>query len=168
MHSLRLNIIKVALADVGYVEEQRLNPVTGKVQGNYTKFGERFGVNFEPWCAISVSEWYTAGGAPLSGFGVHEYTRGFAGVPWLVKNFSLKRVDNPLPGDIVVYDWDGNGSPDHTGLFTQWLDHGPALGAPFVTIEGNVSPTNQSNGGMVQVKIRELSPRISFYRFLPV
>ena len=54
-----------------------------------------------------------------------------------------------MAGDIVLYDWQGDGRYDHTGLFLKQIDTNT-----FATIEGNTSTANQSNGGSVMVRTR--------------
>ena len=47
----------------------------------------------------------------------------------------------PEPGDLVLFDWDSDGVCDHIGIVEK--------PSPLVTIEGNTSPTDNSNGGQV-------------------
>lgn len=68
---------------------------------------------------------------------------------WLRKNDKL--AERPMPGDIIIFDWDKDGFEEHIGiyLFTE--------GDYYYTIEGNTSPDevgSQSNGGMVCRKRR--------------
>lgn len=60
----------------------------------------------------------------------------------------------PRPGWLVVYDWNGDGHPDHVGLVER-LD-----GASLHTIEFNTSDTNATNGGAVARKTRPLGSRV--------
>jgi len=55
-----------------------------------------------------------------------------------------------VQGDIVFFDWNGDGRFDHTGIFVKDID-----GKSFETIEGNTSLTNQSNGGQVMRRKRK-------------
>lgn len=78
-----------------------------------------------PWCAMFVS-WVLAhagfssdGGQTLSVPGVTQTTaHGWSYVPYMLNNFrdAGRAVSDPQPGLIVIYDWDGDGVPDHTGL----------------------------------------------------
>lgn len=107
--------------------------------------GDKPGAKY-PWCGTFVSWLFFTAGLPL---GVIDYTRGFAGCIYAVNNVYKwgKVVTVPMPGDIVFYDWDGNGTFEHTGLFIQDLGHGL-----FQAIEGNTSLKNQSNGGEVMLR----------------
>jgi hypothetical protein len=56
----------------------------------------------------------------------------------------------PLPGDIAIYNWDG-GEPDHIGIVARYLGNGD-----FEAIEGNTAIGNDSNGGEVMRRVRNL------------
>lgn len=131
-------VIQVARQEVGYIESK----------GNKTKYGEWFGLNGVPWCGIFVSWCYAMGGAKLPNIG---FKRGFAGCQTAVEYFSAKKmiVQSPAAGDIVFYDWSGDGRYDHTGIYLKRNDN-----ETFSAIEGNTSTTNQSNGGSVMVRTR--------------
>lgn len=132
------NVVKVALQEVGYIESE----------GNKTKYGRWFGLNGLPWCGIFVSWCYAMGGIKLPNIG---FKRGFAGCQTAVEYFSDKKmiVQNPVAGDIVFYDWQGDGRCDHTGIYLKRDDD-----KTFYAIEGNTSTANQSNGGCVMVRNR--------------
>ena len=132
------NVIKVARQEVGYIERK----------GNITKFGEWFGLNGVSWCGIFVSWCYAMGGVPLPNIG---FKKGFAGCQTAVEYFRAKKmiVKNPIAGDIVFYDWQGDGRYDHTGIFLKHNENDT-----FIAIEGNTSTINQSNGGSVMVRNR--------------
>ena len=57
---------------------------------------------------------------------------------------------NPQPGDIVLFDWTGDGHCDHTGIFEKWIKEG----STFSTIEGNTAIGNDSDGGCVMQRTR--------------
>ena len=132
------NVITVARREVGYTEEK----------GNLTKYGEWFGLNGVPWCGIFVSWCYAMGGNKLPNIG---FKRGFAGCQTAAEYFKAHNmiVNAPISGDIVLYDWKGDGRYDHTGIFLKRNDNNT-----FAAIEGNTSTTNQSNGGSVMVRTR--------------
>jgi hypothetical protein len=56
----------------------------------------------------------------------------------------------PQPGDIAVFDWDG-GLPDHVGIVIR------ANGNGIDTVEGNTAVGNDSDGGEVMRRKRQLS-----------
>ena len=132
------NVIKVARQQVGYIESK----------GNKTKYGEWFGLNGVPWCGIFVSWCYAMGGVKLPNIG---FKRGFAGCQTAAEYFKARNmiVKTPAVGDIVLYDWQGDGRYDHTGIYLRHNDN-----ERFSAIEGNTSTANQSNGGRVMVRTR--------------
>lgn len=141
----RQRIIQACKEEVGYTE----NPPNS----NLTKYGEWYGWNGVAWCAIFVSWIYSKAGIkwPVR----IETEKGFAWVP--VMYIRAKKNDwitiDPKEGDIVLFDWDGNASADHVGIFVEWI----VKGKTFRSYEGNTSPTNQSNGGAVMLRERKFS-----------
>ena len=132
------NVIEVAGREVGYIESK----------GNKTKYGEWFGLDGVAWCGIFVSWCYAMAGIPLPNIG---FKRGFAGCQTAVEYFKKHNmiVKTPKIGDIVFYDWQGDGHYDHTGIF---LKHNK--NNTLSAIEGNTSTKNQSNGGSVMERTR--------------
>lgn len=121
---------------------------------NNTIFGDWYGVNYQPWCAIFCTYCYEieAGGSP-------SFVRGsnYAYVPYIVADARSRRnglsiPGSPEPGDLVCYDWGWDGTFDHVGLFEGWTGDSPS---EFSAIEGNTSPTNYSNGGGVYRTTRD-------------
>lgn len=102
-----------------------------------------------PWCAMGATRSRVEAGSKV-------FVRGsrYAYVPYIVadavhaKN-GLRRTFTPQPGDLVCFDWEGNGVHDHV----ETVDHPPtsvSSGAPFTTIGCNTSfddGGSQSNGG---------------------
>ena len=103
---------------------------------NCTMFGRWFGTDGVPWCAIFASYCFDVGAGVVlcrgwPGAGVN--TRGVAYVPTLAAwlRGTGREVDEPQPGDLVVFDWDG-GLPDHAGLVIRANANGH-----IETVEGN-------------------------------
>ncbi len=143
-------LIKIAKAEVGQTE----NPP----DSNKTKYGQWFGFDGVAWCGMFVSWVYFHAGFPLPNIG---FKKGFAGCQTAVKYFkdNNKITENPIPGDIVFFDWNSDGRFDHTGIFIKDFD-----GVWFETIEGNTSLKNQSNGGQVMIRQRKYGNNILFAR----
>jgi cell wall-associated NlpC family hydrolase len=133
-------VVEIAQQEIGYQETPK--------GSNKTKYGEWFGMDGVPWCAIFVSWVYAQAGFPLGNIG---FTKGFAGTRTGLKYFRDNRRTTfyPAPGDIVFFDWDLNEKVDHVGIFVKWLDNDY-----FESIEGNTGTTSQSNGGEVMLKKR--------------
>ena len=132
------SIIDTASAEVGYIEKP----------GNRTKYGQWFGLDGVAWCGIFVSWCYAKSGKLLGKIG---FTKGFAGCQTAVAHFTKTKelTTNPVEGDIVFFDWNGDGRYDHTGIFVKKVDD-----IYFDSIEGNTSTANQSNGGSVMLRKR--------------
>lgn len=91
-----------------------------------------------PWCAYFVSWLAKGAGAPIGAGG-----NGTGYVPTLEawgrqtdRFFEHRAGATPHPGDIVIFDWGGDGVADHTGI----VERVGADGA-IHTIEGNASDT---------------------------
>ena len=136
-------IIEIATAEIGYTETP--------ANSNKTKFGEWFGYDGVPWCGMFVSWVYAQAGYPLGNIG---FLKGFAGCQTAVAHFKKtgEITENPVPGDIVFFDWNKDGRYDHTGILVEITNNGSIR-----TIEGNTSFTNQSNGGQVMKRSRMLN-----------
>lgn len=116
---------------------------------NNTKYGEWWGWNGVPWCGIFVSYCYYQAGVELPKIGFSK--PGFAGCQSAVSYWRKagKIVKDPKPGDIVFFDFNGDGRHDHTGIFEKHLS--PSM---FSSIEGNTGIGNDSNGGKVMQRKR--------------
>lgn len=103
---------------------------------------DRWGLNGQPWCAMAASiALMAAGFGSLDDFvldlpGVAtDYGCGWAFCPSIVRDFrnAGRWYDSgPLPGDVVLFDWEGDGEADHVGMVEQDLGDGTVL-----TREGN-------------------------------
>ena len=88
---------------------------------NKTKYGAWYGMDGQPWCAMFCTwNYMTAGGNTLS------FAKGsrYAYVPYVVQDARNNRnglsiTSNPVPGDMVCFDWGLDGTFDHIGLFEQ-------------------------------------------------
>lgn len=134
-------IVDIARKEVGTSESP--------VNSNRTKYGEWFGWNGQPWCGMFVSWCYYMAGVELPKIGFSK--PGFAGCQSAVAYWTKagKITTKPKPGDIVFYDFNGDGRYDHTGIFVRHLND-----SQFEAIEGNTSIQNQANGGQVMVRKR--------------
>lgn len=119
-----------------------------------------FGESGVPYCAMFVSyclDWAGIEAAGLPG----------SYVPWILSANSdagrLVANEDAQPGDLVMFDWQGDGVADHIGIVEEnhpdegWMQ----------TIEGNTSPGSggsQSNGGGVYRRARNYSSIIGVAR----
>jgi hypothetical protein len=144
-----------AQGDLGYVEGGN----------NDTFYGRWYGMNYQPYCAMAVSYWYEEdGGGSLS------FAKGaaYSYCPYLLQDAQagwsgLSITNSPIPGDVVLFDFQWDGLADHVGLFLS------GNAQSFKTIEANTSPEggggSQSNGGGVYQRNRsQSSAQIWFVR----
>lgn len=139
-------IIEIAMKEVGTTE----NPPNS----NKTKYGAWFGFDGVAWCAMFVSWCYAMADFALPQIG---FKKGFAGCQTGYDYFRRMGwiTNTPIPGDIVLFDWNGDKRYDHTGIFVEWITN-----ISFTTIEGNTAIGNDSNGGQVMVRERQKSKAI--------
>lgn len=143
--TLREKALEIALGELGTTESP--------ANSNHTKYGSWYGVDYQPWCAIFVTWAYEhAGNSP-------SFQKGsrYAYCPYVVADAragtnGLTTTDDPIPGDLVVYDWNWNGEYDHIGIFVE-----EAGGGNFLAVEGNTSYSDNSNGGEVMERTRSRS-----------
>lgn len=119
-----------------------------------------FGESGIPYCAMFVSyclNWAGIEAAGLPG----------AYVPWILSANSdagrLVANEDAQPGDLVMFDWQGDGVADHIGI----VEENHADEGWMQTIEGNTSPGSggsQSNGGGVYRRARNYSSIIGVAR----
>ena len=150
--------LRVAAAEIGYTRWN--DPQTGTKYGRwYAKdHGAYFGANGVSYCAMFVS-WCLAkvGMTPPGGH--------FAYVPYGINQAqaagALVSKANAQPGDLVCFDWNGDGVADHVGFVEV------NRGSYYQTIEGNTSSGvagSQSNGGGVYRRTRSTSVVIAVIR----
>jgi hypothetical protein len=118
----RGKIIEVAKSQLGYTEGPN----------NDTKYGEWYGMNNQPWCAMFVS--WCAWMAGISTDIVPKFascTQGFRQMQEM--GIATNDKITPKPGDLIFFDWDLSGDKDHVGL-VEYVENGIVH-----TIEGNHS-----------------------------
>lgn len=117
---------------------------------NLTPYGAWYGFNGVSWCAI-FQTWCWEPYAPAT------FVRGsrYAYVPYiradaLAHAHGLAVVSEPIPGDLVLYFWNGIGSPgdSHIGI----IESGDPT--TWTAIEGNTAVGNDSHGGQVMRRQR--------------
>jgi peptidoglycan hydrolase-like protein with peptidoglycan-binding domain len=74
---------------------------------------------------------------------------------------SKEITTSPEMGDIVLFDWEGDGKCNHTGIFHEWSDSSKKS---FWSYEGNTSSADDSNGGLVMRRKRNLATVKAFVK----
>ena len=132
-------IIEIAVGELG-VKESPAN-------SNRQKYGKEYGVNGTAWCCQFVWWLFKKAGAAALFYG----EKKTAYCPTLMQYYKDKGQivkKNFEPGDIIFFDFNGNGQPDHVGIVER------VVGNNVYTIEGNTSAKNDTNGGQVMRRTR--------------
>lgn len=148
----RSKIIEIANSQLGVTE----NPPNS----NKTIYGKWYGFDGYAWCAMFVSWVYHHAGHPLGKVDDDKGYRDCNSAFWKWRA-SGELTQNPEPGDIVLFDWEGDGKCNHTGIFHEWVD---TTKKSFWSYEGNTSVSDDSNGGVVMRRKRYLNSVKSFVK----
>ena len=151
------------LGDKALAEASKYIGVSEEPAGsNKVMFSEWYGMT-GPWCAMFVTYCFVKAGSK-------SFIKGsrYAYCPYVLADAKASRnglrvipKTDVRTGDIVLFDWNRDGTADHIGLVVM----PPAKKkATFTTIEGNTSGTNPSDGGMVATMSRVTSDVIAFVR----
>ena len=131
------DILGVARTQLGYME---LDVATGAPLYNgkgtwYTKYGQRFNNSSGAWCAFFVMWCAEQADIPTTAIPqAQTYGSCSAMANWFKNNGLWQDATyTPWPGDIVFFDWDDDGKPNHVGIVESINDDGS-----INTIEGNV------------------------------
>lgn len=141
-------IIETARKEVGTIE--------GKGKKNkYAEWYDDGKYNGFSWCAMFVSWVFDQADTPLPAINDPD---GFRYCPsllnWAKSPKEYHITHRPEPGDIILFDWNVDGKADHTGIFVSWANPEKTK---LNTIEGNTMPGNDSNGGRVMERVRNIS-----------
>jgi hypothetical protein len=138
-------VIEFCEASIGYTENTN----------NDTTFGKWFGLNNQPWCAMSASKMYFDAGMIGT---VANTNKGFAScdawLKYLTKNNQLVPIGQAIRGDLVFFQFDEDAQPDHVGIVKF---HHTKL-KYLQVFEGNTSSGksgSQSNGDGFYLKKRD-------------
>jgi len=122
---------------------------------NDTTFGKWYGLNNQPWCAMSASKMYFDAGMIKS---VANTKKGFAScdawLKYLTKNNQIVPIGQAKAGDIVFFQFDEDAQADHVGIVK---GHNTTL-KTLQVYEGNTSSGkkgSQSNGDGYYLKKRD-------------
>lgn len=124
------DVIEIARSQLGYTESTRNYIVdeNDNIHG-YTRYGAWYGSPYGEWCAMFVS-------FCMHYAGVEEMPQDASCSNWVnvLSEQDLYKIPSeyvPKVGDIIFFDWEGDGSADHVGLVDEVVD------TNVVTIEGN-------------------------------
>ena len=138
-------VLDTARAELGYTESPP--------GSNRTKYGEAFGWDGVPWCAIFLWWCFREAGESSAFFGGGKTASCGTLLRWYAAQGQTVPVDDVRAGDIVILNFSGTRDTQHCGL----VEYTPVKGSMTIaTIEGNTTNGggSQSNGGEVCRKIR--------------
>lgn len=128
----REDLIAIAREDLGYTEAG--DPLTGTKYGRwYAKgHGSYFAQAGVPWCAMAVSYW--ANRANVESVGLPNASCSYI-MRDAIRAGAWKGRHDLERGDVILFDWGGDGDPDHVGIVLARHSYG------YTTIEGNTQKT---------------------------
>lgn len=149
MANTAADVLSIARGEIGY--SRWTDPQTGTKYGRWyaQDHGSYYGTNGVPYCAMFVSWVFAQAGAKCAGLPE-------AYCPYILNDARsagavLSNKQNAQAGDVVLFDWGGDGVCDHVGIVEK------NYGSYIQTIEGNTSAGSsgsQSNGGGVYRRTR--------------
>ena len=159
----RQDVIAIAETQLGYTESTRNYAVweDGTTHG-YTRYGDWYGSPYGDWCAMFAS-------FCIHYAGVEDMPLNWGCRTWIADLEPLDRYRpaqgeepySPEVGDLIFYDWEGDGLSDHVGLVAELIPETENEPAHLVAIEGN-------SGNKVQSVTYDLDdPVILGYGLLP-
>ncbi len=126
------DLLAIARTQLGYGESPTdfIVDENGQQKG-YTRYGRWYGSEYADWCAMYVSFCLHYAGVPKSAF---PQEAGCGSWVNALRSRGLYRAPGeyaPKSGDLVFFDWQQNGQPDHVGIVEK------ADGSGLTVIEGN-------------------------------
>lgn len=136
-------LLRIAARELGTKE----SPAgSNRVKYNTDYYGSAVSGSAYPWCAVFV--WWVCKHA---GVYLPVKTASCTVLMAYAKSAGMWVKKNYRPGDLCIYDWNGDGKPDHIGIVYS------VSGNTVIAIEGNTAVGNDSNGGQVMRRDRRLS-----------
>ncbi len=127
----RQDIVEIAKTQIGYEESTRnfIIDELGRKMG-YTRYGAWYGADYGEWCAMFMAFCAEYANIPASAF-----PRGALVQDVIRRAKGMDAYENanylPQTGDLIFFDWEGDGTPDHAGIVEYASETG------ITTIEGN-------------------------------
>ena len=134
------NLINAAKAEIG-VKESPAN-------SNKVKYTTAYGT-ITAWCVIFIWWLFKQLGRSDLFFGGQKCASCSQLMNW-AKTKKQWVTSGYKPGDLLIYDWNGDGKPEHIGICTAVSD------STLLAIEGNTAVGNDSNGGQVMTRTRNI------------
>lgn len=142
-------ILKIAKKEIGVKEKPS---GSNCVKYNTEYYGKKVKGSSYSWCAVFV--WWVFKKAKASKLFYDGKKCSYCPTigDWAIaKKLTVSKASGK-PGDIVLFDFNSNGTSDHIGIIEKKNSDGT-----YTTIEGNTSVTSNDNGGKVMRRKRYIS-----------
>ena len=130
------DVLAIARTQLGYTESSRNYVVLeDESLDGYTRYGDWYGYPHGDWCAMFVS--FCLNYAEVEDMPLNCSIR-----PW-IQALTEKRLFHtsenymPKPGDLVFFDWHGDGAAEHVGFVVEIIPETEHEPAKLKTLEGN-------------------------------
>ncbi|MBQ9934333.1 MAG: CHAP domain-containing protein [Lachnospiraceae bacterium] len=139
------NVIRVALQFEGVTDDGNNNVIF-----NTDYYGHEVSGDNYQWCCVFVWDVFRMAGCSEAFYNGGK-TAGCEEVQaWGRREELILPLEMAQPGDLILFDWEPNGIPNHIGILYNINSNGT-----IQTIEGNTGFGNNSNGGQVMVRTRD-------------
>ena len=136
------DLLALARGELGVTESPR--------GSNKVKYNDAYGGGPKAWCCVFLWWLFQMADAAVLFFGGGKTAYCPTLLNWF-KNMGQLVKGDPEPGDIVFFDFNGNGTSDHVGICESYD------GARITTIDGNTGEVNEANGGAVLRRTRPMT-----------
>jgi hypothetical protein len=128
---------------------------------NRVVFSEWYGI-IGPWCMMFMSRIFVEAGSKAFKKGEHDSYCPFVVADAKAGRRGLMEVPrgHAETGDMVFFSWHHDGTANHVGIVVT----PPNNNGTLITLEGNTSPTDNSNGGEVMIRTRDIADVLCFVR----
>ena len=148
------DLLTIAQTQLGYRESEIdfIVREDGSRQG-WTRYGAAFGMPYEEWCAMFVSFGLNYAEVPKAEFPRSESCQRWIGALRSIGLYANadRYGEELLPGDLVFFDWEKDGTADHVGIFVEYGTDEKGR-VTIRTLEGN---HNRSVGYVTYLKNEE-------------
>ena len=136
------DLLIIARSQLGYQESKRNYEVMedGETIKGYTRYGDWYGMPYGDWSAMFVSFCLNYAEIPQEAIPYEADCSDWIEV-LQDEEYELYRLAGeytPVPGDLIFFDWEEDGTADHVGIVAEMIPATEEEPAKIKTIEGNV------------------------------
>ena len=142
---------------ISYLGVKEVPSGSNNVLFNTDYYGRAVSGYSYPWCCSFIWDIFRMCGASDLFYNGGKTAYVPAVVNWARKEGLIVDKKSGRYGDIITFDWDGDGVADHIGFIESY-------NGVYHTIEGNTAVGNDSNGGCVMRRDRNVSTVLSVIR----